>query len=482
MVLEPTWRDIAGVFFRRKLVVILTFLIIVGGAVAYILLATPLYRSDATLLVRFGNNLVPNIGNGRDPAPQQLASNERHEVLASDGELLKSTDLIRTVIDKVGLAALYPKIAANEDSPQLKIASAQQSFTSDLVVDVSGTSDAINLSYLNHDPMLAHQAMQLLVDTYMDREAKVYSDPQLAFMESEREQASKRLDSARADLAGFKDKNEISDLPQQVSQALLQRSNIVAQLQNNQAHVALAEKKQASLAALLAKVPANVSSQAGSEKYRGVDDTQAKLADLQSKQQQMLSTFQPNSRILGQLQAGIASLQAAQHHAQSDARGRDATQPNVVYQNIQTDYLRAVADAGSAREPIPVLRQQLADTDARLAVLERSRNPLDDLTRRAQIAEDAYKALAERFEEARVGSSRNAQKISSTAVIAVPSIPELPARPRKKIVLAGSLVAGLILGFGLALLLEALDDRIYAPREAAATLRLPVLATFGKEA
>ncbi len=481
MVLEPTWRDIAGVFFRRKLVVATTFLIVVGSAVAYILYATPLYRSDATLLVRFGASLVPSIGS-RESAPQQLASNERREILNSDGELLKSTDLIRSVIDKIGLAALYPKIAATPDSDQLKLGSAQQSFTGDLVVDVSATSDAINLSYLNHDPKLARQATQMLIDTYLDHEAKVYSDPQLSFMQSEREQASQRLDQARAALAGFKDKNQISDLPQQVSQALLQRSNIVGQLQSNQAHFVLAEKRQTALATLLAKVPANVSSQAGSEKYRSVDDTQAKLAELQSKQQQMLSTFQPSSRILGQLQAGIASLQSAQHHAQADARSRDASQPNVVYQNIQTDYLRAVADADSAREPIAVLRQQLADTDQRLALLERSRNPLDDLTRRSQIAEDAYKALAERFEEARVGSSRNAQKISSTAVITMPSMPEIPARPRKKIVLAGSLVAGLILGFGLALLLEGLDDRIYAPREAAATLRLPILATFGKEA
>lgn len=481
MVLEPTWRDIAGVFFRRKLVVAMTFLTVVGCAVAYVLTATPLYRSDATLLVRFGADLVPAMGS-RERTPQQLASNERHEMLNSDGELLKSTDLIRSVISKIGLASLYPKIAAGPESEQLKLASAQQSFTGDLVVDVSGISDAINLSYLNHEPALAHQAMQLLIDTYLDHEAKIYSDPQLAFMQSEREQASQRLDQARAALAEFKDKNQISDLPQQVSQSLQQRSNIIAQLQGDQAHVVMAEKRQAALAALLAKVPANVSSQAGSEKYRGVDDTQAKLADLQSKREQMLSTFQPNSRILGQLEAGIGSLQAAQHHAQTDARGRDATQPNVVYQNIQTDYLRATADAGSAREPIAVLRQQLAETDQRLAVLERSRNPLDDLTRRAQIAEDAYKALAERFEEARVGSSRNAQKISSTAVIAVPSLPELPARPRKKIVIAGSIVAGLILGFGLALLLEGLDDRIHAPREAAAMLRLPVLATFGKEA
>ena len=481
MVLEPSWRDIAGVFFRRKLTVIVTFLVVLGAGVGYVLYATPLYRSDATLLVRFGADLVPAIGSRERPT-QQLASNERREMLNSDGELLKSADLIRGIIGKLGLAALYPKIAATTDSDRLKLASAQQAFASDLVVDVSGTSDAINLSYLNHDPALAHRAMQLLVDTYIDHESKVYSDPQLLFMQNEREQASKRLDDARATLADFKERNQISDLPQQISQALLQRSTLTAQLQGDQAHVALAEKRQAALAALLAKVPANVSSQAGSEKYRGVDDTQAKLADLQSKQQQMLSTFQPNSRILGQLQAGIASLQAAQHHAQADARGRDATQPNVVYQNIQTDYLRAVADADSAREPIAILRQELAANEQRLSTLERSRNPLDDLTRRAQIAEDAYKALADRYEEARVGSNRNDEKISSTAVISVPSVPDLPARPRKKIVLAGSLVAGLILGMGLALLLEALDDRIYAPREALATLRLPVLATFGKEA
>ena len=481
MVLEPTWRDIAGTFFRRKLAIVVTFLIVVGAGVAYIMYATPLYRSDSTLLVRFGSNLVPAMG-ARQEVSQQLQSNERHEVLSSDGELLKSADLIRSVIQKIGLAKLYPDIAEGDAGDDLKMTLAQGKFTGNLVVDASGVSDVINLSYLNQSPQVAHQALQTLVDAYLDREAKVYSDPQLAFMQSQRNEATQRLEQERSALAKFKSDNQISDLPQQVSQTLLQRSTLQAQLQNDEAHVVLATKRQSALASLLAKVPANVSSQAGAEKYRGVDDTTAKLADLRAKQDQMLSTFQPNSRILNQLQAGISSLQSAEHKAQSSARSRDNSEPNIVYQNIQTDYLRAVADADSAREPMAVLSQQIADTDKRLGVLEGARNQLDDLTRRAQIAEDAYKALAQRYEEARVGSSRNAEKISSTAVISVPSTPDLPARPRKKIILAGSLVAGVILGFGLALLLEGLDDRIYVPREAAAALRLPVLATFGREA
>jgi uncharacterized protein involved in exopolysaccharide biosynthesis len=113
-----------------------------------------------------------------------------------------------------------------------------------------------------------------------------------------------------------------------------------------------------------------------------------------------------------------------------------------------------------------------------LSALEAERNQYDDMVRTVQIQNDTYRALAIRYETARVEANRNAQNISAAAVIAAPSTPDHPARPRRKLVALATLLAGLILATGAVLLVEAIDDRLSAPRDVVRTLRLPVLATF----
>ena len=54
-----------------------------------------------------------------------------------------------------------------------------------------------------------------------------------------------------------------------------------------------------------------------------------------------------------------------------EAKGRAASTPNVVRQNIDTDYLRASAEATSARQPEQVLAAQLQSIDKQLSALDK---------------------------------------------------------------------------------------------------------------
>lgn len=192
----------------------------------------------------------------------------------------------------------------------------------------------------------------------------------------------------------------------------------------------------------------------------------------------MAATYQPDSPVFQQLDAQIASLRKISQQRTAEAKDRAANTPNVVHQNIDTDYLRASAEAVSARQPEQVLAAQLQAIQQQLAALELERNQYDDMVRAVQIQNDTYRALAIRYETARVEANRNAQNISAAAVIAAPSLPDHPARPRRKLVALATVLAALILAIGAVLLIEMLDDRLTAPRDVVRALRLPVLATF----
>jgi len=477
MIVQPDLRGTVVAFLRRKVLFVLIVGIVCATGGAYLLLARPLYQSSASLVVRFDNQSVPNIDRNLNPTLPP-GSNERREIIYSDADILRSPDLIKNTIDALGLARVYPDIAAQPHGAERKHDEAEQRFTANLVVDVSLQSDVINVTWLNPDPVVARDAVQALLDKFYAQEATVYANPQLRFAEDEAGKARDKLTAAQDTLAAFKAGKNIADLQQQVTQLLLQRTDVESRLNVAHARVAEAEQRETALANLLKDVPVNVSASAHGEQYRTVDEVETRLDTLRAKRSQMASTYQPDSPVFQQMDAEIKALQGIAKQRTQEAQSRAASAPNVVHQNINTDYLRAAAEANGAREPQRVLTAQLADINQQLGRLEADRNKYDDMVRTVQIQNDTYRTLAIRYETSRVEANRNAQNISAAAVIAAPAIANRPARPRRKLVAVATLLASLILATGGVLLIEAIDDRLSVPRDVVRALRLPVLATF----
>ena len=477
MITQPDLRGTAVAFLRRKGLFLLVVSIVCAAGGAYLLLAQQLYQSSATLVVRFDTQSIPNIDRTSNPT-QPLGSNERREIIYSDADILRSRDVIRETINRLGLARVYPKIAALPLSADHKLDEATELFAANMVVDVGLQSDVINVAYLNADPTVARDAVQQLLDHFYGQEAAVYANPQLKFAAEEATKAREKLTEAQNALTAFKSANDIADPPQQVTQLLRQRTDVESRLNIARARVAEAEQREGSLKQLLKDVPSTVTASAAGEQYRAVDEAESRLDSLRAKRSQMASTYRADSPLFQQMDAEIATLQATARQRTTEAQGRASNSPNVVHQNINTDYIRASADAESAREPARVLASQLADINKQLTTLEARRNQYDDMARSVKIQDDTYRTMAIRFETASVEANRNAQKISAAAVIAAPAVANRPARPRRKLVALSVLLAALILGTAAVLTIEAIDDRISAQADVVRVLRLPLLATF----
>jgi len=280
-----------------------------GGA--YLLIKQPIYLSNASLVLHFDKQSVPNIDRTTNPT-QPLGQNEHREILYSDAEILRSTDLAQSVVNSIGLARLYPQIAAKGGSQDKQIDLATKAFLEDLVIDVGLQSDVLNISYFNPNATLARDAVRELLNKFFDQEAAVYANPQLAFAESEAKAARDKLTAAQDRLSDFKAKNQIADLQQQVTQFLRARTDIESRLHVAQGRVLEAEQRQQALKELLDSVPQNVTSSAMGEQYHAADDAESRLDQLRAKRSQMASTYNSNSPVFQQLDAQIASLVGGQ--------------------------------------------------------------------------------------------------------------------------------------------------------------------------
>jgi uncharacterized protein involved in exopolysaccharide biosynthesis len=457
----------------RCFAIIFVAVIVAGGS--YLLFATQKYESVAELVVTFGDRSVPEVD--RLPATE-LTPSDRHEIVLAHAALLGSHDLAQATIEAFGIDRVYPDIVKNPPSRGTPMDEAIRQFLLNQSVDVGIQDDIITLSLRHPDKELVPQLVRKLIELYVDRQTKVYNNPHQNFMAAEVQRANIRLATAQAALEQFKGRWHLTDYDKEVEDLLKQRGDVDTNLRTAEANLAQAQRRQEQLEQLIRQVPEKLPESASSEKYRSLDDAQTRLADLRTKNSQMLATYIPDGPAMAALKAGIASAEADVAARTRELNNRSNTVPNVVYQTMQTDYLRTNADAEGYLQPVRVLTDQLDAIDHRLGDLQSNRGSFNDLLREQQIAEEAYHSLSVQYADARVKSNLNDQRISPAVVISEPTEPYKTVRPRKLITVLACVVGGLILATGGALLRESLDDRFTTAEQVAFLLDLPVLASL----
>ncbi len=152
------------------------------------------------------------------------------------------------------------------------------------------------------------------------------------------------------------------------------------------------------------------------------------------------------------------------------------TEHHPEYQRLAKEELRTrqrVEDfieisASAVQNEIRLLDRQLAQLDRRVLSMEaqaivleqklvNGEQQLQALTRRRDAADDAYRAVLRRMEEARLSADENTAFIN---IIREAAVPLNPVRPRKLIILALGLMLGMGAGCALAFLMEFWADKI----------------------
>lgn len=464
--------------FRHRGPALLVFLAVFLAGLGYVLLKTPEYRSTAQLVVRFGDRSVPDVDRSQ---ATEMTPADRREIVLAHAAMLASPDLAQATIKKIGLARLYPDIAAHPPSAWSAMDEATRVFSRKMSVDVGSQDNIITISFLSPDRKLAAEVVEKLIGIYVGHEASVYQNPEQPFLQKEVQQAGARLAAAQAALGKFTARWQITNYDQEIINLLKQRGDVDINLRNAQASLALAQNRAHDVARVMRGIPARQAEAASGEKYRALDDAKTQLGTLKLKRSQMLATYAPGSPALVTLNAGIADAEAQVRAREQELASRSSNAPNTVYQSLQTDYLRNAADAQSNSGPVKVLSDQLAGIDQRLKDLQANRGAYDDLARARQIAEDTYKALSQKYEDARVKTSLNAEGISPASVISKPTLPYRPDKPRKLMILAVCLVCGMIMAGATALLAEAMNNRFSTAEQVAVFLDLPVIASIERD-
>jgi len=481
MKLQLTPRNVAFILFKRRKAFTLFFAAVSLLTVLYVTLVPWRYESTAAIVVKVDEQ------NLADPKLQQPAGQAQPQanldlakyIVNSHVDILESTDVARAALLKLGIATVYPKIAANPPwffGTVLDAATTR--FEKDLDVKVDKDSNTLLVGLYNDDPAVAQEALKTLIAAFMDKQARVMRDPLSDFMKEQLAAARALVDKAQTAYLDYRQQAGVSSLTDERSLLLNQRDDIEESISDAEAKFASARSSRDALRASLAAMPQDIQlSNENDQILRQADSARDRLATAEQRYLEAKQSFAPDNPLLQDARAEVdLARQNFETIAKSPA-GRVRSGANPVRQTLETQLRQTEADLAAEQAATEQWQDNLKSVQARLDHIDQVEGEMSNLQRQLDVAVDDYKAYLARTEEARISEALNRQRITSLGVSQEPNLPYQP-KPAIPLVLALAVLVGFAGGVALCFALELGDATIGMPEQVEPRIGLPVLVTL----
>lgn len=433
------------ILWRQRYVVVACIGLAILAAGFYLLLATPIYRAQASLYVQPANgSAIAHDENGHQTGPGAIN-------LYREADLIMSTPILAHTLGEESMQEL--KTFENVDKRL-------DYLTSHLSVDVGAKNDLLTVSFDSPVPEDAAKVVQSIVQSYKDfqtKKSRTTTDHLIEVLGNERRALEEALQAKSKEMVDFKrqrgvlfNERERGDINVERAKTLLEALT-KAQLETVNAKNAYDEAVRP-----IQNDPEKMKQVAELQAYHGFTPVTAaeeatlrsELFNWQTRLGDMQQQFLPNHPAVRNMQKRVDQLNIA-YVAAMERRWKSAGK----LEASLTEKLEEVQKVAIERSADAVAYARL---EKDLATKEQQIQTVDKQVRDLNLTEAAQPGLdVDVFEPARV--------------------PERAFAPDKKKTLAIGLVLGLIAGLGLACVRDWLDPRLRGAEEIKAVLGMPIL-------
>ena len=473
--------DVLFVLFRHKWKILLSTTVGVIVASGVYALYSPLYESQAKLLVRYVLDR-----SAVDPLDSRAAAGgpSSESLINSEVEILTSRDLAVQVAETIGAERFLPRNTGGAVSPAAVAGRIRLGLTATVL---KGTN-IIVVTYQNHDPELATRVLNELVTRYFTKHLEIHRSAEaFEFVSRQTDQVQVRLNQTEEELKRLKTASRIISLSGSATA-------LNAELARCQAAMHTAETERAEQRARLAELEkwlagttsaadathAKAPPQASNEDLRRYQSLVTAVARLRQTDIDLLAKYTPENLLVKLNQAQIETLEHQRQALEKAFPGLAATASATAAsaRGTQLDLPSERARLVAIEAGIGALKVQMNDIQKLAAEFSAVEPQITELERRKELEETNYKYFAASLEKARVDEALDPSKMPNISVVQRPSTAFRTTDALTKILL-GVVGGGVALGIGLAFLIEMIFDRtVKRPLELATRLQVPLLASI----
>jgi uncharacterized protein involved in exopolysaccharide biosynthesis len=467
---------ITAVLFRRKWLMLITFLLVFGGVTAGTLLMPKQYETHLKILVK--NERADMVVTADSNSGSGYHGEVSETQINTEIELLNSENLLQQVVIKCGLERLEHS-GASPESERLPVAieKAVLRLQRDLKISPVRKADIIQIDYSAGEPRQAATVLRQLAESYLEAHLKVHATPgTYEFFTSQAARYQNELEEAETKLADFRRQNNIVMLAQQKEEMLQKAADAESALLQAEAAIREYTYKSADTRKQLAAASPRVVTQSrtATNQY-SVEHLSSMLAELQNRRTQLLAKFRPDDRLVQEADQEISDTQAGLEKAMKLTGLEQSTDVNPVHQTLEIEMAKEQAELAGVEARRGTLAQQAQSYRQQLMKLGNATAEYDDLARNQKAAEENYLLYTKKTEEARIAESLDQQKIANVAIAETPTEPHLPSKPKVPL----NLVLGLVLAGFLSLGIAVSTEYFREPLRPHVDMQTGMSAAFG---
>lgn len=484
-----TLRDLVGLTFRRRRLIILAFVGLMAGSVLAILILPPTYEAEMKILVQ-RDRVDPVVST--EPNVSESDRNLTLDEITSEVELFQSRDsLEKTVVD----CGLYePRNPWSLGAIELRVLGALgmapdrqtrvykavlKMEAKDLQVIPLNASDIIKVTYQSQSPQLAAQVLKELGDLYLAKHTRIRRPQGTSdFFQQQAQQYKKELEASEGQLVNFTNKTGVvtADFEKQV--ALQKINDFDLTLQQTRASIAETATRLRTLESEDGAVPARVTTQIKvADNPQLMANLKTTLLDLELKRTELLERFDPSYPLVQEVERKISEARTAIAEAEKRGIREETTDQDPAHAWIKTEMAKTQADLTGLEARASAMSGALKTLETRARELQDESVVQQDLLRTAKANEENYLLYYRKREEASIADALDQRKIINAAVAQPPIPPLVPASLPTGIKLLLAVVIATLVSVGLGFLMEYLDPSFRTPEDVIEYLDIPLLAT-----
>lgn len=437
----------AGLFrvlWRQKILVIIPIVIFLGLAIAYLMTERKLYTARARLTVTPAGSRLS--GESSDLNQTNFLSTQREKVLSRE---VLALALAQPIPDKPGKLIRDLPIFKQADATPLTV------MADDTDVEVGKKDDVISVYFESPVPAESAMVANAVVDAYIKYQTQprhTSTGDRLEPYKAEKKRIEDELAAITEKMSALEQKYGVLDDHNDDNLVFKQLNYLQTQLSTTHADLLKSKADYEDAVRALGKDPRLVNgSPDGIAGLSSIDDEQtlrSELLLLEQRLQEMRAHYLPEHPVMQAMQRKVDQIAAAYCQA------------------VQRRYLRAAAAQADLQSQFDHQQQKAMEVSAKAAEYKRLR---DDAERKRKL-DETFDTRIHALELQQAAGTLDVDFWDRADAANAPK-----SHPSLKRALGSALALGVLLGCGLALLRDWMDDRLRSAEEIKSSLSMPLL-------
>ena len=493
----PPLKTLFRTLYRWKRPAILSFVAVMGAAVAFAIFWPRAYQSEAKVYVRKGRETVTldptatmgettNLVDSRDREINSVVSLMQSRFLAEKVVNELGADLIlngpsessaeepsepsqpNVVNQLIGWAASIDPVSAKDK--------AIQQIQKMLAIEAHRNSNVISLRYLDTTPENAQRVLSAVLAAYESEHLRInQTQGSKDFFEKQSLLLHEQWQAAAEKLRSLKDEGGFASIDTHRSLLESRLSRIEDRLIDAQTKLTATLTKVEMLQSMVNSMSENkISETEEGHPNQARDGMRQQLYALELKERELSATYGDSHPKLVMVRAQLADAKKIVKEQQSNTV-RTKTSLNEEREILHLSLMQELAESESLISQVASHKKQLAKLNEQLVNLNRLELEVFDAQQEVDLAATSYRTYAESLEQTRVNEALETNRISNVNTYQPASLESKPYSPRKGLVAAAGMVLAIVASLLAVAVCEHLDTTMRTPEEVEDELDLPVL-------